>query len=42
MEIKDGSVIYPVPDDTLLSEKERKWRIKLPSAYKEFIKKNNG
>ncbi|CAH0172849.1 hypothetical protein SRABI84_01221 [Peribacillus simplex] len=42
MEIKDGSVIYPVPVDTLLSEKERKWRIKLPSEYKEFIKKNNG
>lgn len=42
MEIKDGSVIDPVPDDNLLSEKERKWRIKLPNAYKEFIKKNNG
>jgi len=42
MEIKDGSVIYPVPDDALLSEKERKWRIQLPSTYKAFIKKNNG
>ncbi|WLR42878.1 SMI1/KNR4 family protein [Bacillus carboniphilus] len=42
MEFKDGSIIYPLPDDTLLSEKEGKWRIKLPEAYKEFIKKYNG
>lgn len=42
MEIREGSVIFPLPDNTLLSEKEKKWRIKLPNAYKEFIKKNNG
>lgn len=42
MEFKDGSIIYPLPDDTLLSEKEGKWRIKLPETYKEFIKKYNG
>ena len=42
MEFKDGSIIYPLPDDTLLSEKEVKWRINLPEAYKEFIKKYNG
>ncbi|MGK0701859.1 SMI1/KNR4 family protein [Priestia flexa] len=42
MEFKDGSIIYPLPDDTLLSEKEAKWRIKLPETYKEFIKKYNG
>ena len=42
MEFKDGSIIYPLPDDTLLSEKEAKWRINLPNRYKEFIKKYNG
>ncbi|RJG21443.1 SMI1/KNR4 family protein [Paenibacillus thiaminolyticus] len=42
MEVKDGSIVYPLPDDTLLAEKEKKWRIKLPDAYKQFIKKYNG
>lgn len=42
MEFKDGSIIYPLPDDTLLSEKEGKWRINLPETYKKFIKKYNG
>ncbi|MDW4510739.1 MULTISPECIES: hypothetical protein [Priestia] len=38
MECKDGSIIYPLPDDTVLSEKEGKWRINLPETYKEFVK----
>ncbi|MGP1906853.1 SMI1/KNR4 family protein [Metabacillus sp. JX24] len=42
MKFKDESIIYPLPDDILLSEKERKWRITLPETYKEFIKKYNG
>lgn len=42
MELKDGSIIYPLPDDALLTEKEKKWRIKLPDTYKEFIKNYNG
>jgi hypothetical protein len=42
MEFKDESIVYPLPDDTLLSEKERKWRIQLPDAYKQFIKTYNG
>lgn len=42
MEVKDETIIYPLPDDVLLSEKENKWKIKLPDAYKEFIKKSNG
>lgn len=36
IKIKYGS-IYPLPDNTLLFEKARKWRIKLPEAYKQFI-----
>lgn len=42
MEVKDGSIVYPLPDDTLIAEKEKKWRIKLPDSYKQFIKKYNG
>ena len=42
MEFKDSSIVYPLPDNTLLSEKEGKWRINLPDTYKEFIKKYNG
>ncbi|MGF9888453.1 SMI1/KNR4 family protein [Priestia megaterium] len=38
----DQSIIYPLPDDTVLSEKEGKWRINLPETYKEFVKKYNG
>lgn len=42
MKFKDGSIIHPLPDNTLLSEREDKWRINLPETYKEFIKKYNG
>ncbi|ETT30265.1 SMI1/KNR4 family protein [Paenibacillus sp. FSL P4-0338] len=42
MEVKDQTIIYPLPDDVLLTEKENKWRIKLPDEYKEFIKICNG
>lgn len=42
MEFKVGSIIYPLPDEALLSEKESKWRIILPETYKKFIKKYNG
>ncbi|WP_130859733.1 SMI1/KNR4 family protein [Gracilibacillus phocaeensis] len=42
MVCKAESIIYPLPDDMLLAEKESKWRIHLPEAYKEFIKKYNG
>lgn len=42
MNFKDGSIISPLPEDTVLSEKEGKWRISLPETYKEFIKKYNG
>lgn len=42
MEFKDGSIIYPLPDNTLLYEREGKWRITLPETYKDLIKQNNG
>jgi SMI1-KNR4 cell-wall len=42
MEFKDGTIIYPLPDDSLLSEKEGKWRVILPDIYKHFIMKYSG
>ncbi|CAM4030897.1 SMI1/KNR4 family protein [Listeria booriae] len=42
MDIREGTIITPLPEETLLLDRERKWRVKLPIAYKEFIKKYNG
>lgn len=42
IEIMDDTIILPLPDDDILLDKERKWRLKLPETYKDFIKKYNG
>ena len=42
MNIEKQSIIEPLPDDTILLENERVWRLKLPIEYKEFLKKFNG
>ena len=39
---QDQAMIYPLPTDALLQEREVAWRVKLPVDYKEFIKKENG
>lgn len=39
---QDESIIYPLPTDALLQEREVAWRVKLPDDYKEFIKRKNG
>ena len=39
---QDQSIIYPLPTDALLLEREVVWRVKMPDDYKEFIKKENG
>lgn len=39
---KEQSIIYPLPTDALLQEREVAWRVKLPDDYKEFIKNENG
>lgn len=39
---KEQAVIFPMPTDALLHEREAAWRVKLPDDYKEFIKKENG
>ena len=39
---QDQSIIYPLPTDALLQEREISWRVKLPDDYKDFIMKNNG
>ena len=39
---QDQLIIYPLPTDALLLEREVVWRVKLPDDYKEFIKRKNG
>ena len=39
---KEQAIIYPLPTEALLQEREVWWRVKLPDDYKEFIKKENG
>lgn len=39
---QDQSIIYPLPTDALLLEREVVWRVKLPDDYKKFIMRNNG
>ena len=39
---QNQSIIYPLPTDALLQEREVAWRVKMPDDYKEFIKKENG
>ena len=42
MTIQDNAIIQPIPTDELLAEKERKWRLVLPTDYRSFIVKYNG
>lgn len=35
-------MIYPLPTDALLQEREVAWKVRLPEDYKEFIKNENG
>ena len=39
---KEQSIIYPLPTDALLQEREVAWRVKLPDDYKKFIMRKNG
>ena len=42
MNIKEKTVIKPLPDDLEIVKREEIWRLKLPIDYKIFIKKYNG
>ena len=39
---KEQAIIYPLPTDALLQEREVAWKVQLPDDYKEFIKNENG
>ena len=39
---KDQSIIYPLPTEALLQEREVAWKVRLPDDYKEFIMRKNG
>ena len=38
---QDQSIIYPLPTDALLQEREVAWKVQLPEDYKKFIKNEN-
>lgn len=40
--ILDDTIVLPLPSESLLSEKERNWRLKLPAGYRRFIAQYNG
>lgn len=42
MNVNSESIIRPLPDELLIAEKEKRWRVKLPDSYREFLKKFNG
>ena len=39
---KEQSIIYPLPTDALLQEREGAWKVRLPDDYKNFIMRKNG
>ena len=39
---QDQSIIYPLPTDALLNEREVAWKVRLPDDYKNFIMRKNG
>lgn len=39
---KEQAIIYPLPTDALLQEREVAWKVRLPDDYKNFIKRKNG
>ena len=42
MTIQDNTIVKPIPTDELLAEKERKWRLTLPTDYRNFVVNCNG
>ena len=39
---QDQSIIYPLPTEALLQEREVAWKVRLPDDYKNFIMRKNG
>ncbi|MDS9473268.1 SMI1/KNR4 family protein [Sporosarcina pasteurii] len=42
MKIENNSIIFPTPDDKLISRVEESFEIKFPTDFIDFILKNNG
>lgn len=38
MNIKEDTIVYPLPIDSLLDKEESMWRVKLPIEYKVLLK----
>ena len=39
---QNQSIIYPLPTEALLHEREVAWKVQLPEDYKKFIMRKNG
>lgn len=42
MTIIENTIILPTPTEELVSEKEKKWRLRFPEDYKQFLMNYNG
>lgn len=42
MKFDIDSIVYPLPTDELITDREKKWRVKLPSNFREQLKQFNG
>ena len=42
MHIKEGTIVKPFPTDEYITKKEDDWEVKLPNAYKAFVKRYGG
>lgn len=42
MYIDENTIVHPLPSQTLIEDRERKWRVKLPESYKMFVMRYNG
>ena len=42
MNVLEGYIVKPLPNDVWLKDRERAWHVVLPQSYKDFLKKYNG
>ena len=42
MKMLPNSIVEPRPTPAFLAEKERKWRVRLPEEFKQFMMLYNG
>lgn len=40
--VKPATIVTPLPDERLLSQREKSWQVKLPADYRQFLRWYNG